>query len=90
LISAAGCKRSAEEERIVPERDINAVMNDHAARLLEMDEVVMVAIGELKDKTPCIQVYVKFKSDALAEKIGTHLEGHPVDYLVSDEIRPLD
>ncbi len=74
----------------MPERGINVVMNENVDMIMALDEVVMVAIGELKDGTPCIQVYVKFKSDVLAEKIGVEIEGHPVDYIISDEIRPMD
>jgi hypothetical protein len=91
---AAGCNPQAEEEAPVsesaPERPITDVMNDHADRIMALDEVVMVAIGELDNGTPCIQVYVKYKSDILAEEIGVEIEGHPVDYIMSDEVRPLN
>jgi len=90
LVLAAGCSPSVEKEKAVPERTINAVMNDNVDRIMALDEVVMVAIGELDDGTPCIQVYVKYKSDILAEEIGVEIEGHPVDYIFSDEIRPMD
>ena len=85
-----GCNPPAEKEKPVPERPITEVMNENVDRIMALDEVVMVAIGELKDGTPCIQVYVKYKSDILAEKIGVEIEGHPVDYIISDEIRPMD
>jgi hypothetical protein len=74
----------------VPGRPVTDVMNDNADRIMALDEVVMVAIGELDDGTPCIQVYVKYKSDILAEEIGVEIEGHPVHYIMSDEIRPMD
>jgi len=100
LVFAVGCNTAAEKEKPVPEpesksepvseRSINEVMNDNVDRIMALDEVVMVAIGELKNGTPCIQVYVKFKSDVLAEQIGVEIEGHPVDYIVSDEIRPMN
>ena len=90
----AGCNQPPEqeksEEKAVPQRAITDVMNDNADRIMALDEVVMVAIGELKDGTPCIQVYVKYKSDILAREIGVEIEGYPVDYIMSDEIRPLD
>ncbi|MEN8006219.1 MAG: hypothetical protein ABFS42_04350 [Candidatus Krumholzibacteriota bacterium] len=74
----------------VPQHPINEVMNANVDRLMALDEVIMVAIGELTDGTPCIQVYVKYKSDILAEKIGVDIEGHPVDFIISDEVRPLN
>jgi|GEM_PF-6840252 len=90
LLLAVGCNAPAEKEKPVPERPITEVMNDNADRIMALDEVVMVAIGEMKDGTPCIQVYVKYKSDILADEIGVELEGYPVVYIVSDEIRPLN
>jgi hypothetical protein len=90
----AGCNQAVEKEKPVsasaPQRPITEVMNENVDRIMALDEVVMVAIGELKDGTPCIQVYVKYKSDILAEQIGVRIEGHPVDYILSDEIRPLN
>lgn len=96
LISAAGCNTAAEKEKPVPDsestptRSINEVMNENVDRIMALDEVVMVAIGEMDNGTPCIQVYVKYKSDALAEEIGVEIDGHPVVYIISDEIRPMD
>ncbi len=90
LVSVAGCNAPAEKEKPVPERPITEVMNENVDRIMALDEVVMVAIGELKDGTPCIQIYVKYKSDILAEEIGVEIEGHPVDYIISDEIRPMN
>ncbi len=96
LMCAAGCNTAAEKESPVPEsestptRSINEVMNENVDRIMALDEVVMVAIGEMDNGTPCIQVYVKFRSDALAEEIGVEIDGHPVVYLISDEIRPMD
>ena len=94
LALVTGCNAPAEKEKPVPESDpkrpITEVMNTNVDRIMALDEVVMVAIGELKDGTPCIQIYVKYKSDILAEEIGVEIEGHPVDYIISDEIRPLN
>ncbi len=93
-VFTVGCDNAAEKEKPVsksaPERSINEVMNENVDMIMALDEVVMVAIGELEDGTPCIQVYVKFKSDVLAEEIGVEIEGHPVVYIISDEIRPMD
>ena len=96
LIVVVGCNTAAEKEKPVPEsestptRSINEVMNENVDRIMALDEVVMVAIGEMDNGTPCIQVYVKYKSDALAEEVGVDIDGHPVVYIISDEIRPMD
>ena len=94
LALVTGCNPPAEEEKPVPEsvekRPITEVMNENVDRIMALDGVVMMAIGELKDGTPCIQVYVKSKSDILTQQIGVEIEGHPVDYIISDEIRPMD
>jgi len=90
LALVTGCNPPAEKEKPVPERPITEVMNENVDRIMALDEVVMVALGELKDGTPCIQVYVKYKSDILADQIGVEIEGHPVDYIISDEIRPMN
>jgi len=96
LVFTTGCDTAAEKEKLVPKsestpaRSINEVMNENVDRIMALDEVVMVAIGELTDGTPCIQVYVKYKSDVLAEEIGVEIEGHPVDFIISDKIQPMD
>ncbi len=94
LALVTGCNAPAEKEKPVPEsvpqRPITEVMNKNVDRIMALDEVVMVAIGELDNGTPCIQVYVKYKSDILAEEIGVEIEGHPVVYIISDEVRPMD
>ena len=96
LIFAVGCNNAAEKENPVPasestpSRSINEVMNENVDRIMALDEVVMVAIGEMDNGTPCIQVYVKYKSDILAEEIGVEIDGHPVVYIISDEIRAMD
>jgi hypothetical protein len=74
----------------MPTRDIVSVMNDHAAHLMAIPGVVIVAIGQLSDGTPCIQVYAHEITPELRTRIGATLEGYPVDFLVSDEVRPLD
>ena len=89
-VLSAGCDQPADEERSVPQRSVTQVMNDHVDRLMALDEVVMVAVGELDDGTPCIQVYVTYEPDTLADEVGTEIEGHPVHFIVTDEIRPLN
>jgi hypothetical protein len=71
-------------------RDITTVMNEHATKLMARPEVVMVALGEETDGTPCIQIYLKKLSAANQKEIGATIEGHPVCYLQSDQLQPLD
>ncbi|MEW5875730.1 MAG: hypothetical protein AB1752_11200 [Candidatus Zixiibacteriota bacterium] len=71
-------------------RDINAVMESHAAELMAIPGVTGVAIGELEDKTPCVLVLVLEDSGEITAKIPRTLEGHPVRILVSGEIKPMD
>jgi hypothetical protein len=71
-------------------RDITTVMNEHATALMARPEVVMVAIGELSDGTPCIQVYLNELTEANQKKIGATIEGHPVCCLQSDQPQPFD
>jgi len=72
-----------------PSRDINSVMEAHLNDLMAIPGVVGVAIGELKDGTPCIQVLVAEQTRELRRKIPKTLEGHPVDIVVAGIIKPL-
>lgn len=78
-----------ESEAVVSGRDISRVMNDHVARLMTIEGVTGVGLGELEDKTPCIIVLIVEKTEELSEKIPSTLEGHPVSLLVSGEIKPM-
>jgi len=42
-----------------------------------------------KDGTPCIRVFVKAKDPATMKRIPSRIEGHPVDVVVSGEIRAM-
>ena len=90
LLAGTGCEDTTRNDTEMPTRDIVAVMNDHVEQLMARPDVVMVAIGQLPDRTPCIQVYVHAVSDDLKKEIGTTIEGHPVDFIVSDDIRPMN
>lgn len=73
----------------VPTRDVKTVMDAHVDALMDIAGVTGVAIGELEDGTPCIQVLVVEKRDDIVKKIPDDIEGHPVDIIESGVIRPL-
>ena len=83
------CQAKNGGESSVPTRDVKTVMDAHVDELMDIPGVTGVAIGELEDGTPCIQVYVVEKSDEIVKKIPKQLEGHPVDIIESGVIRPL-
>lgn len=73
----------------MPNRDINAVMDDHVKELMAIPGVVGVAVGALDDGTPYIMVLVVEETSEIIQKVPTVLEGHPVRIVVSGEIRPM-
>jgi len=85
-----GCRAATTTGDVEMKRDINTVMESHAAELMAIHGVTGVAIGELEDKTPCVLVLVLEDSDAITASIPKILEGHPVRILVSGEIKPMD
>ena len=74
----------------MPTRDITAVMNDHVNELMSIPGVVGVAVGELDDQRPCIQVLVVEKTAEIEKRLPQTIEGHPVSIVVSGVIRPMD
>lgn len=87
FVGACGPKKESKET--MPQRDITAVMNDHVNELMAIQGVTGVAIGALDDGTPCIMVLLLDDSDALKRKILDMIEGHPVQKIVTGEIKPL-
>ena len=84
-----GCRSGNGNGSSTPTRDIKSVMEAHVDDLMAIPGVVGVAIGELKDGTPCIQVLVVERKRELGGKIPKTLEGHPIDIVVSGVIKPL-
>ena len=87
LLCSCGCKNGDKE--IVPDRDINTVMEAHVNDIMAIPGVVGVAIGALDDGMPYIRVLVVEKTDEIDREIPTTLEGHPVRVEVSGEIKPM-
>jgi hypothetical protein len=84
-----GCRSDSGSGSSTPGRDIASVMEAHAGELMAIPGVAGVAIGELKNGTPCIQVLVVERTAELDRKIPKSLEGHPIDIVVSGVIKPL-
>ena len=90
-VDSCGTKDDGKKSRSeVPIQDIIEVMNSHVDSLMAIPGVTGVAIGELKDGTPCIQVLVVSDTKDIRTRIPTTIDGHPVDIFVSGEIRPMD
>jgi hypothetical protein len=70
-------------------QDVKSVMEAHVDELMAIPGVAGVAIGELKDGRPCIQVLVVQGKEELRRKIPKTLEGYPVEIVVSGVIKPL-
>ena len=69
-------------------RDINKVMEAHAAGLMALPGVHGVAVGETEEGAPCILVLASDAVEAGRIVPGV-IEGHPVRILESGEIRPM-
>ena len=73
----------------MPENDIQQVMADHVDELMSIEGVVGVAIGQLEDGRPCIQILVAHSGDQLTKQIPGELGGFPVIIVESGTIRGL-
>ncbi len=84
------CQSSRVSGDPMPERDIKTVMENHVDELMALPNVVGVAIGELDNGTPCIQVLVVEETEETTHRIPKTLEGHPVQIIESGELRPME
>jgi hypothetical protein len=83
-------EKSNESRNEVPTRAIIEVMNSHADSIMAIPGVTGIAIGELKDGTPCIKALVLNDSDSIIRKIPKAIEGYPVEIMVTGKIIPMD
>jgi hypothetical protein len=83
------CQSEKESDAIMPDSDVNTVMEAHVDRLMAIPGVVGVAVGETEDKTPCILVLVAEKTEDIERELPETLEGHPVSILETGEIKPM-
>ena len=73
-----------------PRRDINVVLAEHDDRLLKIPGVVGVYVGLLPDgKTTCLKVMLSERKSPEEQPIPASIEGYPVVYEVTGELRPL-
>jgi hypothetical protein len=70
-------------------KDIKRVMADHVDELMSIPGVVGVAIGQLEDGSPCIQILVARAGDELKKQIPDQFGGFPVVIEVTGTIRGL-
>jgi hypothetical protein len=86
-----GCgEHMAQNNSSSPRRDINDVLRDHDKELLAIPGVVGVYVALLEDgKTPCLKVMLARKTAETERAIPKTLEGYPVVFEVTGEIRPL-
>lgn len=82
---AAGVRVSSSA---MPPKTVEEVLVDHADRLLSIPGVVGVGEGLCQGR-PCIKVYVRKKTPALAEEIPAIIDGFPVDVEETGEFRAL-
>ncbi len=73
----------------MPEKSIEAVLKKHTPRLMSLPGVVGTGEGECGG-VPCIKVLVIEKSSELVRQIGTTIEGYPVEFIESGEIKALE
>ncbi len=74
----------------MPDKDIMTVVDEHAPRLIDIEGVVGVAVGELPTGELCVRIYVIEMTDELRAQLPSRLDGHPVDIEVSGEFRPME
>ena len=89
LLAAAGARpgTAGQAERVpMPEKTIEAVLEDHTPRLISLPGVVGIGEGRCAG-APCIKVLVIEKTDDLAARIGDAIDGYPVEIGESGEIR---
>ena len=72
----------------MPEKTIEAVLEDHTPRLMSLPGVVGIGEGECGG-VPCIRGLVIEKTPELVRQIGTTLEGYPVELVATGEIKAL-
>jgi hypothetical protein len=94
LVLAAGCALALGACNSgggdMPDKDIMAVVDEHAPRLIQIEGVSGVAVGRLPRGRPCVRIYVVELTDELRAQLPDELEGYPVDIEVSGEFRPLE
>lgn len=90
ILLLSACQSHVRNDMASPQRDINAVLEDHKAELMALPGVVGVCISLLEDqKTECIKVLLARKDRNLQKRIPRMLEGYRVVTEVTGEFRPM-
>ena len=76
-------------EKQMTAKTIEEVLKEHTDEWMSIPGVVGTAIGEFEDK-PCIKVFVVKKTEDLTQKIPSQVEGFPVIFEETGEIRALE
>jgi len=74
------------EERPMPEKSIEIVLQEHTSGLMAISGVVGTAQG-LCSGEPCIRVFVLEKTEDLLKQIPLEIEGYPVSVEKTGEFR---
>jgi hypothetical protein len=86
LLVMIGCEPdNATVEKGQPEmssKSIEQVLQEHTAEWMEISGVVGTGIGACEGE-PCIRVFVVEKTDEIADKIPSTIEGYTVEIVVS-------
>lgn len=71
--------------------ELARVIAEHAEAWLAIPGVEGAAVGLLEDgRTPCVQILVERRSDALRARLPESVDGHPVVLIESGGLEPLD
>ncbi len=82
-------KAAIQEEAIVPEKSIEAVLKEHTDSLMSLPGVVGTGQGECSGQ-PCIRVFVVEKTEELLKQIPSAIDGYQVAVDETGEIKALD
>lgn len=93
LLSASACSSANDpvpEASPVQRDSIDATLERHAERLMAIDGIQGIAVGETEAGDPCLLILATVPADDLAGVVGDSLDGWPIRIESGDEIRPLD
>jgi len=95
IVLVAGCSSGPpsdpppEAAPVNQERSIDDTLARNAERLIAIEGIQGVAVGETEDGAPCLVILATVPAADLADAVGDSLEGWPVRIESGDEIRPL-
>ena len=96
LLAACGSAPSSEpapestEAEVVKSENIDETLARHAQRLIAIDGVQGIYVGETEEGEPCLVIMATVAAEELKEAVGDTLEGWPVRIESGDEVRPMN